>query len=275
MRENAISFQNPIPKIYETLPPLLEEVDQVLVCMFTGPCQPTKKDIERTPLLVRCNKVGKALGWLKLNHADYQDIEISEANLEQYPLKGTPVVIDYRESIVNHDKEGLSIHDNEEEEGVETGDCPFVVHGIAGEEFTDLSLEALKAKAMEHLMSNGKIMFVGHAPQPESIYNNPQLFPSMMPWLFPYGRGGIGNSDHISKLSSLAHKKHLIMYHDKHFQMDPAFALIALNHEQIKDSSIGSYLTAEKSYFKEITDRLLGFDLNVLSDISQHLSQGI
>jgi hypothetical protein len=100
MRANAISFQNAIPKIYETLPPPLEELDQVLACMFTGPCQPTKKDIERTPLLVRHNEVGKAMRWLKLNHADYQDIEISEANLEQYSLNGTPVVIDYQELLI-------------------------------------------------------------------------------------------------------------------------------------------------------------------------------
>jgi hypothetical protein len=275
MRANAISFQNPIPKVYDTLPPPLEELDQVLACMFTGPCQPTVKNIERTPLLVRRKEVGKALQWLRLNHLDYQNMEISEENLKQYPLKGTPVVIDYRESVMNHDKEAMSVHDNEEEEGVETGDCPFVVHGITGEEFTKLSLEALKTKAMEHLMKDRKIMFVGHAPQPESIYNNPQLFPSMMPWLFPYGRGGIGNAVHRGKLSSIAHKRHLLMYHDKRFQMDPGFPLIALNHEQIKECALGSYLTAEKSYFKDITDRLLDINLNVLSDISQRLSQGI
>ncbi|KAF8226331.1 hypothetical protein L208DRAFT_1302387 [Tricholoma matsutake] len=46
MRANAISFQNPIPKLYNVLPPPLEELDQVLACIFTGPCQPTEKDIQ-------------------------------------------------------------------------------------------------------------------------------------------------------------------------------------------------------------------------------------
>ena len=41
-------------------------------------------------------------------------------------------------------------------------------------------------------MSEGKILAIGHAEIPESIYGNPQLFPSMLPWLFPYGLGGIG-----------------------------------------------------------------------------------
>ena len=51
--------------------------------------------------------------------------------------------------------------------------------------------------------------------------------------------------------------------------------MIAFNHEQIQQCAFGSYLTAEKSYFNEITDRLLNIDLNVLSDISQRLQQGI
>ncbi len=168
----------------------------------------------------------------------------------------------------------MSVHDNEED-SVETGDCPFVVHGITGEEFTKLSLEALKATAMEHLMKDGKIMFVGHAPEPESIYNNPQLFPSMMPWLFPYGKGGIGNPNHEGKTSGIRHKKYLLMYHDKHFQTDPGFALIAFNHEQIQQCALGSYLTADKAYFNDITERLHNIDLNVLTDISHRLGQGI
>jgi hypothetical protein len=146
MRANAISFQNPIPRLYDVLPPPLEELDQVLACVFTGPCQPTEKDIERTPLLVRRKQVGKALQWLKLNHTDYHDIEISGNNLEKYPQNGTPVVIDYRKSVLNRDKEAMSVHDNEEEEGVETGDCSFVVHGLTGEEFSEMTLETIKAK---------------------------------------------------------------------------------------------------------------------------------
>jgi hypothetical protein len=129
---------------------------------------------------------------LKLNHIDYQDIKYSEDNLHKYPENRTPVVINYRQSILNRDKEAMSVHDNEEEEGVESGDCSFVVHDLTGEEFSAMTLETIKARALEHHTKDGKIAFVGHAPQPESIYNNPQLFPSMMPWLFPYGLGGIG-----------------------------------------------------------------------------------
>ena len=76
MRANAISFANPTPKIYNILPPPLEEMDNILAFIYTGPCKPTKSDFERIPLLVRHKKVAAALEWLKLNHQDYFDLEI-------------------------------------------------------------------------------------------------------------------------------------------------------------------------------------------------------
>jgi hypothetical protein len=78
MRANAITFSNPIPKVYDILPPPLEELDDVLAFIYTGPCQPTKADFNRTPLLVRRKQVRAALEWLKLNHCDYYDLEISQ-----------------------------------------------------------------------------------------------------------------------------------------------------------------------------------------------------
>jgi hypothetical protein len=61
----------------------------------------------------------------------------------------------------------------------------------------------------------GKMLAVGHSAQPESIYNNPELYPQIFPWLFPYGLGGIESTS----LSDAEHKKHLLMFHDKQFQI--------------------------------------------------------
>lgn len=273
MRANAVTFQNPIPKIYNILPPPIKDLDEILAFIYTGPCEPTERDLERTPLLVRRTQVGKALNWLKLNHCDYHAIDISEDNLKEYPERGIPVVIDYRRSTANKDNEATSVHDNEDEDGAESGNCPFVVHGLTGQEFSTMRLDAIKAHALEHLMKGGKMLLIGHSKEPQSIYNNPQLFPAMLPWLFPYGLGGIGNTQHQQKLSSKAHKRHLLMYHDKRFQTDPHFPLIAFNHEQIKDCTTGGYLTTQKESFTDISDRLLNLDLNVLTDLNRRLSQ--
>jgi hypothetical protein len=215
MRANAISFSNPMPKIYNVLPPPIEDMDEVLAFIYTGPCKPTKADFQRTPFLVRRLKVSKALHWLKLNHVDYYDCEISDKNLASYPEEGPPVVVDYHPSSSNKNPESTSVHDMEEEDGTTEGPCPFIVHGLTGEQFSTKTMKTIKTIALQHLTSEGRILAIGHAETPESIYGNPQLFPSMLPWLFPYGLGGIGQTEHKHKLSSMMHKRHLLMYYDK------------------------------------------------------------
>jgi hypothetical protein len=95
MTSNAVTFHNPTPKIYNRLPPPREDLDQILACIFTGPAAPTEEDFERCPLLVRRKKVTTALEWLKLNHKDYYDLEISYDILKTYPENNIPVVVTF------------------------------------------------------------------------------------------------------------------------------------------------------------------------------------
>ena len=53
MKANVIAFENPMPKIYERLPPPIEDLDEVIAFIYTSPCRPTPEDLKRTPLLVR------------------------------------------------------------------------------------------------------------------------------------------------------------------------------------------------------------------------------
>lgn len=45
-------------------------------------------------MLVHRQKVQEALEWLKINHRDYEDLEIKKKNLASYPLAGIPVTVD-------------------------------------------------------------------------------------------------------------------------------------------------------------------------------------
>ncbi|KIM74021.1 hypothetical protein PILCRDRAFT_80473, partial [Piloderma croceum F 1598] len=276
MKCNAIMFENPTPKIYQRLPPPIEDLDEVLAFIFTGPCRPTPEDLERTPLLVRSQKVAKALEWLKLNHSDYFDLDVAYDNLKAYPECGTPVVVTYRSSTGNKEPEATSAFDNEDEDGVEDGPCPFVVNGVTGDQLESLTLEAMIARAAKHLREdNGGVLAIGHDSTPQSIYHNPQLYPMMFPCLFPYGLGGIGgvNSDAV-ELSDMMHKRKLLMYHDKRFQLDAYFPLVAFNHEQIKKGTTGGYLLTEKHNFDDIANRLMNIDTGVLDDLSKRLTRG-
>lgn len=64
MIAHAIAFDSPVSKVYDMLPPNKEDLEEVLVILFTDPNRPTGDDWKRSPVLVRKNKVIKALEWL-------------------------------------------------------------------------------------------------------------------------------------------------------------------------------------------------------------------
>ena len=150
----------------------------------------------------------------------------------------------------------------------------FTVHGITGEEFTKLSMTALKARALKHLEDQGKMLGIGHEDKPQSMYDNPQVYPQMFPWLFPYGYGGIGQARLKRKVSEAEHKKSLLMYHDKCFQTDQYFPIVAFNHEQMKAGITGSFLLAKRQKFSEISQRLMSLDNSILSGLIKRLTDG-
>ena len=200
--------------------------------------------------------------WLILNHDDYEDVTISLENLDGYPEDMPPVSIEYKPMTHNKTPEGTSVHDMEDEDGTEEGDCAFTVHGLTGEQFEVMTANAIKAKALQHLNSHGKFLAIGHNEHPESIWHNPQLYPQMFPWLFPYGIGGVGS---VGGISENQHKKWLLMYHDKRFQVDQDFPFIAFSHEQIKTASSQSFLLANKKVFDDIKQRILHLDTSELT----------
>lgn len=89
----------------------------------------------------------------------------------------------------------------------------------------------------------------------------------MFPWLFPYGLGGFGNIKIEGNIADATCKQWLLMYHDKQFQLDATFSLIAFNHEQIKNCSKGGYLVAEHSHFETVANCLLNISDDVLANL--------
>jgi hypothetical protein len=270
MASHVIAFESPVPKIYKKLPPPIEDLDEVLAILFTGPCKPTEKEFQRTPLLVRRNHVVNALEWLKLNHSDYADLEIAYDELDRYPEDLPPVSVQYQHSLTNKVAEGTSVFDDALDDGVQQGNCPFVVHGLMGEELDTKTITVLKGIALRHWNNHGAALAISHDATPQSIYNNPNLYPQIFPWLFPYGLGGIG----ATKLSEKSHKRYLLMYHDKRFQQDVCFPFVAFSHQQVKASATGGILLAETQKFNEIANRLLSVNQDVLGNIAKRMSDG-
>ena len=161
MIANAISFQQPMHKIYHILPPPMKDMDDVIAFIFTGLNPLTQEDFNCTLLLIRRQKVMEALEWLKLNHRDYADLEIFYKNLSDYPEDVPPVVAEYRQRDTNKVVEATSVHDTEVDDGTTTGICPLTVHGIMGEQYANASTQVLEVVAMERLTDMGRFLAVG------------------------------------------------------------------------------------------------------------------
>ncbi|KAJ7088932.1 hypothetical protein C8R44DRAFT_561738, partial [Mycena epipterygia] len=218
MSANAIMFATPVVKVYNILPPSQDEISEVLAFVFVGPARPSDQEYVRTPMLVRRKRVQDALNWLKLNHSDYEQLSISAENLSALPESGIPCGVDWKrteEDESNNLAAAMSQHDDTEEHGTIKGPCSFSVAGLTGVEYGLADIKTLKAKALEHLKNRGDVLGVGQSEEPQSLYRNLQLYPQMFPWLFPYGKGGIGHPAHKRRMSEMRHKKHLLMYHDK------------------------------------------------------------
>lgn len=259
MTANAIMFMNPVPVLYSALPPPRKEIEEVLAFIFVGAVRPGAKEFERTPMLVRRNVVRKALNWLKLNNKFYENLDISETNLEEYG-DNEPIVqhqFQASNSPANKDPNAMSVDDREDEEGTAEGPCPFTVHGMTGEDYVKMTMDELKKVAAQHLTSNGDTLKVPTDGEIiVSMYNDPKAYPGMFPHLFPYGYGGLGFRKYERRFTEKNHRTHLMMYYDKRFQTDPYFPMIAFNHSQMKSSSRASFLVSRRSTFPEISKRL-------------------
>ena len=256
LNAHVIAFESPVAKVYKALPPPIKELDEIFAVILVGPVRPSEDLYNHMPILVRRNKVGRALRWLKTNNYQYKDLEISDQNLSEYPDKGIPVSIQSIKADSSKIAEATSVNDIEEEDGVTEGECPYVVNGLIGNDLEVKSYQRLKAIALAHLHSGGKVLAIGHGEEPQSMFNNPDLYPMMFPWLFPYGHGGIGNS-HISvRISSEKQKKHYLLYHDKRFQLDRLFPLVAFSHEQVKSATSAGFIVSKQSMFEQICSRI-------------------
>jgi hypothetical protein len=121
----------------------------------------------------------------------------------RYPEDMSPVSVEYQHSVTNKIEEGTSLFDDGEEDGVEDGECTFVVHGLTSEQLPTKSVDELKGIMLRHWNNKGAALAVSHSANPLSVYNNPKLYTlEAFPWLFPYGLGGIGST----ALSDKAHK---------------------------------------------------------------------
>lgn len=251
-------------------------MDDCLTILFTGPCAPVGKDFKRTPLLVRRKIVHDALEWLRLNHSEYHDMEICHDSLNSYSEVEPPVHVFHLHSDGTTGAESMAVYENDEEDtdiGTDVGNCSFAVSGLTGAVYDGMSIDERKCIALQHMASGGKVLAYGHSEDPTFPDSDSHMYPSMFPWLFPYGMGGFANEHIEGRLDHIVHVRWMLMYHDRRFQTDEYFPMIVFNRQQIKAASRGGYLLTERKNFSRLAEKLFSLDSNVLNDLCKR-SQG-
>lgn len=266
MRANAVVFSQPVSQVLSVLPMPKAELDEIVAVLFTGSVAPTVSDFKRTPVFVRPSYIWEALLWLKRNHSCYGDVLLSPENLHTYSDGEIPVAFFHQHTSEGDPVNTLGVSDSTSPSGTDHDICPLSVHGVTEEDLVSMSFNEQALRALHHLRTGGSILTVGSASSPESIYDNPQLFPGLFPWLYPYGTGGPEEHRDIA-LPRVRYFRACLLYYDRRFQEDPYFPFIVLNQSQIRESTVGSYVLTERRNFDSVADKILAADPTALSDL--------
>jgi len=173
--------------------------------------------LRRIPLLVRRNKVAKALEWLKLNHRDYADLEISHKNLESYPEDSSPVVINYRYSATNKIPEApVSM----------TWSLNMALKkACVLSQYIHSQVKNMTLPVQKHWKPCSKTSWWWWKGSCNWTFKRSTIYleksttvPSNVSMALSLWFGWYWSWRQRHKLSDAEHKRHLLLYHDKHFQ---------------------------------------------------------
>ncbi|KAJ7044246.1 hypothetical protein C8F04DRAFT_1356594, partial [Mycena alexandri] len=210
--------------IAQSLPPSLEDIITPVCVIFVGAKPPTEEWLRKkvSPLIVRKEKVLKALEWLRVHNHLYRDIPIDRPLLDALPDETIlPFHIQHiipssgidatTSDYVPGSSEPPPIPDLKEILKPPPSNIPFqsvVVTDVDG----NAPSKDLRAAALRHMKKPGsnylQYVELPHDPNPANEFNNPTLFPMMYPTLFPYGLGGMEDKDRRTRLGFKRHIKH-------------------------------------------------------------------
>ncbi|KAI9067801.1 hypothetical protein FKP32DRAFT_1609249 [Trametes sanguinea] len=210
-------------KLLDVLPLPVEDIITPICIIFVGSKPPSKEWLQKKakPLVVRREKILRALTWLKDNNELYKHMTISEDNLSQLPVDDLlPYAFEHvadgsaTDSLTagydGRQPPAVSVNEGEGQLFVDRRDVErsrvvfdkVVITDVEGRAPAHL----LRAAAIRHIKrKGGGYVEIPHMPEAANEFGNPALFPMIYPTLFPYGIGGFEDSRRIAPLSLKRH----------------------------------------------------------------------
>ncbi|KZS89904.1 hypothetical protein SISNIDRAFT_475558 [Sistotremastrum niveocremeum HHB9708] len=225
VRGNVIIFPQKPDALADILPPSVEDIITPICIVFVGSSKPTKEWLKAKakPLVVRREKVRRALEWLKYHNMLYSHIRINHALLNTLEDEHMfDFHIEHRADTGSDLDVLVSRYDAQVPGPDNAAPTPsselfekVVITDVDGR----ASLNVMRAAALRHMkQKGGAFIQIPHEGTPSNEFFNPDLFPMLYPTLFPYGTGGFEDASraatvsfdrqvrHYSPASSLAYK---------------------------------------------------------------------
>ena len=179
--------------------------------------------------------VRNALIWLKLNNRYYQDIEISESNLNDLPDQGSI----YAELVNTQARQNDSLLNEEELDRPETNEggnqdliaAPVMRSGVADLSSIDqrtILQDILGFQLSDNDLPAAVLQWPNIDTTPINEFTTQGYIACAFPTLFPFGRADL-RTPRIKKVDPNPYFKHLMKYKDGRFATHPTFRFFAMN----------------------------------------------
>lgn len=275
LKGHTIIYPQRPGKLATVLPPPVEDVLTFICVIFVGSSKLTSEWLrtKAKPLVVRREKVYKALQWLKDNNPLYKDVSISTENLDLLPEEN---ILPYHvEHVPPNDAQEMLESRYDNVEGLQK--CPD--RHFESVVVTDVNTHTppgqLAAAAVRHVKTKGKpFVQMGHGPQPMNEFCNVDLFPMLYPTLFPYGCGGFEDKKRRKPISLKEHVKYLFSLGDRRFQTHGSFLFTVFNTLQRRALLLHVSLKVKKSYFSKFAKDFSSVSSKAIDGILEQLEKG-
>ena len=288
---HIVTYPQRPEEIAHVLPRGLQDVLTPICIIFVGSRVPTLAWLREkaTPLIVRREKVERALRWLVVHNPLYAHIRVDDdairalpendilpAHVERVPPSAAQEVLTSR-----YDEGAIDNQDDREEEShvssrtIDRASVAFskvVVTDVDG----SAPANELRAAALRHIkQKGGAYLEVPHGPQPENEFCNPTLFPKIYPTLFPYGVGGFEDDRRDTPLSFQRQVRHFLTLADRRFQEHHSFIFTAFNILQRRAVLLHSSLKVRKSSFATVAADYATLPPDVVSRVCARVGAGV
>ena len=277
LRGHTIIYPQQPDRLAEVLPPPVGETLTFICVIFVGSSKLTNEWLREKakPLVVRREKVRRALVWLKNNNPLYKDVEISEGNLRTLPADD---VLPYHIERVAHDDAQDTLVSRYDSPDLQQRPPAATTHFesvVVADVDAHTPVNQLRAAAVRHAKTrNRPFVQMAHGPRPVNEFFNVNLFPALYPTLFPYGCGGFEDRDRGKPISLKEHVKHLFSLRDKRFQTHYSFLFTAFNILQRRALLLGSSLKVKKASFAQFAKSFASVSSEAVGDVLERIEKG-